>query len=42
MNKQEQISCALDNMPEALGQKLPIGERKYQNRLIIETKCIGT
>ena len=27
-------------MPEAGGQKLPIGERKYQNRLIIETKFI--
>ena len=31
MNKQEQLLCSQDRMPEARGQKLPIGERKYQN-----------
>ena len=29
-------------MPEVRGQKLPIGERKFQNKIYIETKFIPT
>ena len=42
MKKQEQISQSQDRMPEVRGQKLPIGERKYQNKIDIETKFMHT